>query len=131
MDSSSLARRKAYSPTKSIEDARLAASVSGDDPPLTPLQMVALLEEHRRRQNESVLKLMGVEASLESLRSRAMRQAATRTERARLNRVHAVQRNEARVGILRTALGDEMRTVEELRTMGVKTFAGLADLVFK
>jgi hypothetical protein len=85
------------------------------------------LEEYRRKQNKNLLSLMELEAGVDGMRRKAHQQAGTRSERDRLHRLHAVQRQDARGRILRLAVSNEMLTIEKLRAMGIRNFAHLSE----
>jgi hypothetical protein len=104
-----------------------STAASGSPPPASAAGIRDVIEEVRRRQNGKVLDLLGLESGIEHIRATAVAQAGTTAEQRRLQRLHAVQRQDARTRVLALAVQGEMQTMEKLKAMGVKTFAQLAD----
>ena len=85
------------------------------------------LEDYRARQNEALLRKIAFERGGEALRARQMMNAGSGAEKRRLHRVHTVQRAEARERVIQQAIASELKLVDKMRALGIRTLAQLVD----
>jgi hypothetical protein len=85
------------------------------------------MEVFRHKQNEVMHKKISFEHEVEDRRKRLEALCGSNAERTRMMSVHAASREDTRKDMLRATIKTEHEMLKEIKKLGVKSFAGMAD----